>query len=50
MLEEHLLKGGILNIDNEDEAKRVVALAQQHQDIDVTLIGPKIRIAGAQKS
>ncbi len=32
MLEEHLLKGGILNIDNEDEAKRVVALAQQHTD------------------
>ncbi len=32
MLEEHLLKGGILNIDNEDEAKRVVVLAQQHRD------------------
>lgn len=32
MLENHLLKGGILNIDNEDEAKRVVTLAQQHQD------------------
>lgn len=32
MLEEHLLKGGILNIDNEDEAKRVVTLAQQHLD------------------
>ena len=32
MLEEHLLKGGILNIDNEDEARRVVALAQQHLD------------------
>lgn len=32
MLEDHLLKGGILNIDNEDEAKRVVVLAQQHQD------------------
>lgn len=31
MLEDHLLKGGILNIDNEDEAKRVVVLAQQHQ-------------------
>ncbi len=31
MLENHLLKGGILNIDNEDEAKRVVILAQQHQ-------------------
>ena len=32
MLEEHLLKGGILNIDNEDEAKRVVTLAQLHRD------------------
>lgn len=32
MSEEHLLHGGILNIDNEDEAKRVVALAQQHRD------------------
>ena len=32
MLKEHLLKGGILNIDNEDEAKRVVALAQQYQN------------------
>lgn len=32
MLEEHLLHGGILNIDNEDEAKRVVVLAQQHRD------------------
>lgn len=32
MLEEHLLKGGILNVDNEDEAKRVVTLAQQHRD------------------
>ena len=32
MLEEHLLKGGILNIDNEAEAERVVLLAQQHPD------------------
>ena len=32
MLEEHLLNGGILNIDNEDEAKRVVVVAQQHLD------------------
>ena len=32
MLEEHLLHGGILNIDNEDEAKRVIVLAQQHLD------------------
>ncbi len=32
MLEEHLLNGGILNIDNEDEAKRVVSLAQKHLD------------------
>lgn len=32
MLEEHLLKGGILNIDNEEEAKRVVRFAQQHPD------------------
>lgn len=32
MLEEHLLHGGILNIDNEDEAKRVVVLAQKHRD------------------
>lgn len=30
MLEEHLLNGGILNIDNEDEARRVVAFATQH--------------------
>ena len=32
MLEEHLLKGGILNIDNEAEAERVVLLAQQHPE------------------
>ena len=32
LLEEHILNGGILNIDNEDEAKRVVAFAQQHMD------------------
>lgn len=32
MLEDHLLKGGILNIDNEDEAKRVVAFAKQHPE------------------
>ena len=32
LLEEHMLNGGILNIDNEDEAKRVVAFAQQHMD------------------
>lgn len=32
MLEEHLLQGGILNIDNEEEAKRVVAFSQQHLD------------------
>lgn len=32
MLEEHLLYGGILNIDNEDEAKRVVVLAKQHPE------------------
>lgn len=32
MLEEHLLNGGILNIDNEDEAKRVVAFAKQHRE------------------
>lgn len=32
MLEEHLLNGGILNIDNENEAQRVVAFAQQHLD------------------
>lgn len=32
MLEEHLLSGGILNIDNEEEAKRVVAFAQKHLD------------------
>lgn len=32
MLEGHLLNGGILNIDNEDEAKRVVALAKQHPE------------------
>lgn len=32
MLEEHLLNGGILNIDNEDESKRVVALAKQHPE------------------
>ena len=30
MLEDHLLNGGILNIDNEDEAKRVVAFTKQH--------------------
>ena len=32
MLEEHLLKGGILNIDNEAEAERVVLFAQQHSE------------------
>ena len=32
MLEEHLLKGGILNIDNEAEAERVVLFAQQHPE------------------
>lgn len=32
MLEEHLLNGGILNIDNEDEAKRVVAFAKLHPE------------------
>ena len=32
MLEDHLLNGGILNIDNEDEAKRVVAFAKQHPE------------------
>lgn len=32
MLEEHLLKGGILNIDNEAEAECVVLFAQQHPE------------------
>lgn len=32
MLEEHLLNGGILNIDNKDEAERVVSFAQKHSD------------------
>jgi len=32
MLEDHLLNEGILNIDNEDEAKRVISLAKQHLD------------------
>lgn len=32
LLEDHLLNGGILNIDNEDEAKRVVTFAKQHLD------------------
>lgn len=32
MLEDHLLKGGIVNIDNEDEAKRVVSFARLHLD------------------
>lgn len=32
MLEDHLLNDGILNIDNEDEAKRVISLAKQHLD------------------
>ena len=32
MLEDHLLNGGILNIDNEDEAKRVVAFAKLHPE------------------
>lgn len=32
LLEDHLLNGGILNVDNEDEAKRVVAFAKQHLD------------------
>ena len=32
MLEKHLLNGGNLNIDNEDEAKRVVAFAKQHPE------------------
>lgn len=32
MLEEHLLNGGILNIDNKNEAERVVAFARNHLD------------------
>ena len=32
MLEDHLLNGGILNIDNEDEAKRIVAFAKLHTE------------------
>ena len=32
MMEDHLQNGGILNIDNEDEARRVVAFAKQHLD------------------
>lgn len=32
MLEEHLLNGGILNIDNEAEAVRVVDIAKKHID------------------
>lgn len=32
LLEDHLLNCGILNVDNEDEAKRVVAFAKQHLD------------------
>lgn len=32
MLEEHLLKGGILNIDNEAEAERVALFARQHPE------------------
>ena len=32
LLEDHLLNGGILNIDNEDEAKRVVAFSKHHLD------------------
>lgn len=32
LLEDHLLNSGILNIDNEDEAKRVVAFAKQHPE------------------
>lgn len=34
MLEEHLLNGGILNIDNKEEAKRLVAIAQQYPNKD----------------
>lgn len=32
MMEEHILQGGISNIDNKAEAERVVALAKQHLD------------------
>lgn len=32
MMEEHILNGGISNIDNKAEAERVVSLAQQNQD------------------
>ena len=32
MLEEHLLNGGILNIDNEEEAERVVRFSKQYPD------------------
>lgn len=32
MMEDHILKGGISNIDNKAEAERVVDLAKQHPD------------------
>ena len=32
LLEEHLLKGGIVNIDNYEECKRICAFAKQHPE------------------
>lgn len=41
MMEEHILKGGISNIDNKAEAERVVALAKNHPE---TIIKIGVRI------
>lgn len=37
MMEEHILQGGISNIDNKAEVDRVVALAKQHPDKNIKI-------------
>lgn len=37
MMEEHILNGGISNIDNETEAIRVIELAKQHPDMTLKI-------------
>lgn len=37
MMEEHILNGGILNIDNEEEAHRVVEIATNHPNVEIKI-------------
>lgn len=36
-MEEHVLNGGISNIDNRAEAERIVALARNHRDVNIKI-------------